>query len=315
MQATATLTAQVMYASALCSLLLSCHIAHTPPPSRSSPQYGNEGEVGAGIRRAIADGLVTRDELWITSKLWNTYHASEHVEPACRRTLSDLGLEYVDLYLVHFPIALKYVPFEERYPPEWVHDPKAEVPKMEMVQVPMQVTWEAMEALVPTGLAKHIGLCNVNAAGLRDVLSYATHPPEVLQIELHPYLQQVKLVRMCNAHGICVTGFSPLGAGSYVEIGMATPQDSALTNPLIQGLAESKGVSPAQIVLKWALQRGVSVVPKSTKPERLRQNLALDGFELSDDEMGSMGGLDQGRRYNDPGVFCEFMGAFCPIYE
>ena len=258
---------------------------------------------------------MSRDELWITSKLWNTYHSREHVESACQRTLSDLGLDYVDLYLVHFPIALKYVPFEARYPPEWIHDPEADAPKMEMVQVPMQETWEAMEALVPKGFAKHIGLCNVNAAGLRDVLSYASHPPEVLQIELHPYLQQTNLVRMCRELGIAVTGFSPLGAGSYVELGMATPQDSALANPLIQGLAESKGVSAAQIVLKWALQRGVSVVPKSTKAERLKQNLALDGFELSDDEMKSVATLDENRRYNDPGVFCQGMGAFCPIYD
>ena len=90
--------------------------------------YGNEVEVGLGIARAIDEGLVTREDLWITSKLWNTYHAPEHVEPAIRRTLSDLGVEYVDLYLIHFPISLRYVPFEERYPPEWLFDPEAGPP-------------------------------------------------------------------------------------------------------------------------------------------------------------------------------------------
>lgn len=277
--------------------------------------YGNEAEVGEGIRRAIAEGLVTRADLWVTSKLWNTYHSREHVEPACRRTLSDLGLDYVDLYLVHFPIALKYVPFEERYPPEWIHDPTSAAPKMELARVPMQETWAAMEALVPLGLARNIGVCNFNTAGLRDLLSYATVPPAVLQVELHPYNQQPKLLRYCAEEGIAVTGFSPLGAGSYVELGMSTHEESALNDPQVASIAQGKRVSAAQVILKWALQRGISIVPKSTKPERLAQNIDLDAFELSGEEMATMAVLDKGRRYNDPGVFCLGMGAFCPIYD
>ena len=277
--------------------------------------YGNEAEVGEGIRAAIAQGLVTREELWITSKLWNTYHAREHVEPACRKSLADLGLDYVDLYLIHFPIPLRYVPFETRYPPEWVHDPAAESPRMELAQVPMRETWEAMEELVPIGLARHIGLANVNTAGLRDLLSYAKLRPAALQVELHPYNQQPQLVRYCANEGIAVTAFSPLGAGSYVELGMSTPADSALVDPVVVRLAAAKRVSPAQLMLKWAVQRGTSAIPKSTKPERLEENLALDGFELSQDEMDEMGRLDQGRRFNDPGVFCEGMGVFCPIFD
>ena len=277
--------------------------------------YGNEAEVGEGIRAAISANLVTREELWVTSKLWNTYHAKEHVEAACRRSLVDLGLECVDLYLVHFPIALRFVPFETRYPPEWIHDPDASAPKMEVVKVPMQETWTAMEALVPLGLAKHIGVCNFNTAGLRDLLAYATVRPSVLQVELHVYNQQPQLLRYCADEGIAVTGFSPLGAGSYVELGMSTMEDSALSNPSVAAIAEAKGVTPAQLMLRWALQRGTSVVPKSTKMERLVENLSLDGFTLSADEMEQLARLDQRRRYNDPGVFCVGMGAFCPIYD
>ena len=110
--------------------------------------YGNEVEVGQGIARAIDEGLVTREDLWITSKLWNTYHRPEHVEPAIRRTLSDLGVEYLDLYLIHFPISLRFVPFEERYPPEWLFDPEASPARMEFEDVPIATTWAAMEALV-----------------------------------------------------------------------------------------------------------------------------------------------------------------------
>ena len=112
-----------------------------------------------------------------------------------------------------------------------------------------------------------------------------------------------------------MTGFSPLGAGSYVELSMATADESALNDAEVASLARLKGVSPAQLILKWALQRGISVVPKSTKLERLEQNLALEGFTLSDEEMDAMAGLDKHRRYNDPGVFCLGMGAFCPIYD
>src|SRR5919204_4040097 len=99
--------------------------------------YGNEAEVGAGIRAALAAGLCRREELWVTSKLWNTYHAREHVRPALERTLRDLGLDYLDLYLIHFPIAQRFVPFERRYPPEWFFDPGAPHPRMEFERVPL----------------------------------------------------------------------------------------------------------------------------------------------------------------------------------
>jgi len=143
--------------------------------------YGNEKESGEGIQKAIADGLATRKDRWIPSKLWNTYHRKEHVKAACKRTLQDLQVEYLDLYLVHFPIALKFVPFEKRYPPEWVHDPEGKDPRMEEDErVPFRETWEAMEELVREGLVKNIGVCNVGVAMLRDILQYCSVKPSVL---------------------------------------------------------------------------------------------------------------------------------------
>eukprot|EP00966_Prymnesium_polylepis_P293165 6771203-Prymnesium_polylepis.1 len=209
--------------------------------------YGNEAEVGAGIRRALDDGtLRSREELWVTSKLWCTYHGREHAPLALNRTLADLGLEYLDLYMIHFPIPLKFVPFETRYPPEWVHDPDAAEPKLEYSGVPMQETWGAMEAMHASGLARHIGVCNVMTSGLRDLLSYAKVPPAVLQVERHVYLQQPQLLRFCREHDIAVVGFSPLGSGSYVELGGATEADSPLTEPTVCAAAARLGVSPAQ---------------------------------------------------------------------
>ncbi|KAJ9448880.1 putative NAD(P)H-dependent D-xylose reductase xyl1 [Diplonema papillatum] len=278
--------------------------------------YGNEKECGAGIKRAIGEGIVTREKLWVTSKLWNTYHRKEHVKAACKRTLSDLGLEYLDLYLIHFPIALKFVPFETRYPPDWAFDPKAEKVCMEEDSVPMHETWEAMEELVKEGLVRHIGLSNVGTTMLRDVLNYAKVKPTVLQIELHPYLTQSKLIRLCREKQVAVTGFSSFGASSYVELGAATEVESCLVDPVVKSIADKHKKTPAQVALRWAVQRGTAVIPKSTKVSRLKENIDLFDFELTDEEMKTLDGLNKNRRFNDPGTFCEpGFGTFFPIFE
>lgn len=271
--------------------------------------YGNEHEVGAGIKAALDAGICKREDLFITSKLWNTYHAKEHVEPACKKSLSDLGLDYLDLYLIHFPISLKYVPFETRYPPEWIHDPNGSDPKMEVVPVPISETWGAMEKLVNAGLVKNIGVANFRAVLLMDLLATARIPPAVNQVEIHPFLVEEQLVDYCKKAGIVVTAFSPLGAGSYVSIGMANEKETVLKNESVLEIAERIKKSPAQVVLRWAIQRGISVIPKSTNPERLRQNLDVFSFELTDTDMTKISSLgERRRRYNDPGEFCKGMG-------
>jgi len=153
--------------------------------------YDNEKECGQGIAKAISDGLITRKDIWVTSKLWNTYHRKEYVRAACKRSLDDMGLEYLDLYLIHFPVNLKFVPFEKRYPPDWFYDPDAENPVMEYDEgIPMSETWKAMEELVDEGLVKNIGVCNMGCLMIRDIFTYAKHKPAVLQLELHPYNTQ-----------------------------------------------------------------------------------------------------------------------------
>jgi D-xylose reductase len=278
--------------------------------------YGNEVEVGLGIARAIDEGLVTREDLWITSKLWNTYHNPEHVEPAIRRTLSDLGVDHLDLYLIHFPIALRFVPFEERYPPEWLFDPDASPARMEFEDVPIVSTWTAMEALVRAGLTRNIGVCNMTTGFLMDLLTSTTIPPAVLQVEMHPYLTQERLVRFAAQHDIAVTAFSPLGAGSYVSLGMAEASQSALEHPVVREIAERTTATPAQVVLAWAIQRGTNPIVKSSSADRLRENLGAEGLTLSEDDMAAISGLNQNLRFNDPGHFCEAaFNTFCPIFD
>ena len=278
--------------------------------------YGNEADVGQGIRQAISDGLCTRDDLWVTSKLWNTFHSAEHVRLACEKSLSDLGLKQLDLYLMHFPIAQRFVPIDVRYPPGWFFDPAAEKPRMEEVRIPISETWRAMEQLVDDGLVKHIGLCNFGTSLLRDLLSYARIRPSVLQVESHPFLTQERLLRYCQQEGIAFTAFSPLGPASYYSLGMANPSDSLLDNPIIQCIGIERGKSAAQVLLRWGIQRGTSVIPKTTDVERMKENLNVFDFELSDADMRTISGFNQNRRFNDPGVFCEAaFGTFCPIYE
>jgi D-xylose reductase len=187
---------------------------------------------------------------------------------------------------------------------------------VELARVPIVETWRAMEELVGAGLVCNIGVCNFNTALLRDLLSYAEIPPAVLQVEMHPYLAQENLLRLCREHNIVVTAFSPLGAASYVSLGMAGPEDSALEQPVVRDAARRHGKTPAQILLRWGVQRGTAVIPKTTRPDRLRENLAIFDFELSADEMASISALDRSRRFNDPGVFGEMsFNTFLPIYD
>ena len=282
----------------------------------SAADYGNEVQVGEGIARAIAEGLCRREELWVTSKLWNTYHREEHVKAACRKSLDDLGLDYFDLYLVHFPIALSFVDFQDRYPPEWLFNPSAEMPSMQLDRVPLSETWAAMEQLVGAKLARQIGICNYSASLLHDLMNYANIKPAMLQIESHPYLTQEALIRTAQSYDIAVTAFSPLGALSYVALDMASEAETVLTQPVVLAAAQRAGVTPAQVVLRWGLQRGTAVIPKTSNPQRLLENLALSDFMLSDDEMAAISSLNQNRRFNDPGTFCEeAFNTFHSIYD
>jgi len=274
--------------------------------------YGNEIEVGQGIARAIRDKLVTREELRITSKLWNTFHNPKHVPLALEKSLKDLCISYLDEYLIHFPISMEYVPIDKKYPPEWTNLEG----EMVLVANDMMATWRAMEDLVDEGKVRDIGICNFGIQLIRQILATCRIRPTTLQVELHPHNTQSHLVRFANDVGMHVTAFSVLGAASYLELDMASSSDVLLYDPLVTGIAKRHNKTPAQILIRWALQRNTLPLCKTTRSERMKENRDVFDFYLSAKDMEALNGLNQHRRYNDPGAFAETgMGTFCPIYE
>lgn len=251
--------------------------------------YGNEPEVGEAIRAAIDAGEVKREELWITSKLWCNAHGRGNVEPALRRTLADLGLAWLDLYLVHWPVPIKPgVAF-----PASGHDllpPEA---------APLADTWAGMEAVLNLGLTRHIGVSNVSSRKLADLLAHCRIQPEVNQVERHPLLQQRQLLADCTAAGVHITAYSPLGSGDRPAALKGADEPVLLENPVIGAIAAEHGCSPAQVLIAWHLQSGISTIPKSVSPARLRENLAAAELQLTPADLERIAGLDQHRRLVD----------------
>jgi D-xylose reductase len=261
--------------------------------------YGNEKECGDGITRAIKDGLVKREDLFIVSKLWQTFHEKERVEPICRRQLADWQVDYFDLFLIHFPVALEYVDPEVAYPPGWHCNDKNEV---RWSKATNEETWGAMEGLVEKGLTRSIGVSNYQAQTLYDTLKYAKIRPATLQIELHPYLQQNELVKLCEHEGIAVTAYSTFGPSSFIECDMDVAKVAAplMQHDAIKAMAEKHGKTPAQILLRWATQRGLAVVPKTNRPEVMAQNFDCTSFDLDKEEMARIAKMELNLKFNKP---------------
>lgn len=274
--------------------------------------YGNEVEVGNGISKALADGLCKREDLFITSKLWNTFHDPVHVKLGAEKSLEDLNLSYLDEYLIHFPISMEFVPIDKKYPPEWTNLDG----NMVLTKNDIRNTWRAMESLVDEGLCRTIGICNFTTTLIRNLLASCRIRPSTLQIELHPFNSQERLVRFAGEAGLHVTAFSIFGATSYVELGGATMEESLLQNDVVKEIAAETSKTTAQVLVRWALQRKTFPLCKTSNQKRLQENRDVFDFFLSGSQMQRLDDLNMNRRYNDPGVFCEAaFGTFCPIYE
>ncbi|XP_004933642.1 aldo-keto reductase family 1 member B1 [Bombyx mori] len=243
--------------------------------------YLNEKEVGDALRAKFEEGKIKREDIFITSKLWCTFHRPDLVEEAIKTSLKNLGLEYLDLYLIHWPQAFKEG--DDLFP-------KDSEDKFIPSAVDYVDTWGALEALVEKGLTRTIGLSNFNRRQIERVLEVAKIKPAVLQIEVHPYLNQEKLFEFCKSRDIAVTAYSPLGSPDRPGAAPTAPQ--LLQDPRLLALADKHSKTTAQILIRYAIDRGMIVIPKSVTRSRIQENFNVFDFQLTLEDIKQISALE-----------------------
>jgi alcohol dehydrogenase (NADP+) len=272
-----------------------------------APVYFNEDKIGDALQEEFKKGL-DRKDLYIVSKLASPFHRQEHVKIGLQKTLSDLRLDYLDLFLIHWPTAFHYVDIanmnQRGYPDEEIDE--SDGGKRIDPTVSVHETWGAMEEMVDQGLVRSIGVSNFPVSLLHELMTRSRIPPAVNQVELHPYLQQTNLLDYCQKRGVHLQAYSPLGTPGAKE----ADEPSILTDPVLGKIAEKHNVTVAQVCIAWALQRGTSVVAKSASPVRQEENLkaAKEPLTLTPDEMMEIALLDRGYRFFRPEEWWGSMG-------
>ncbi len=257
--------------------------------------YGNEDRIGESLRAVMLRG-VPREKLWIVSKLWNDRHAEPDVIPQCEKSLRDLRLDYLDMYLIHWP-------FPNFHPPHC--DVTSRSPDARpYIHENFMKTWRQMERLVEMGLVRHIGTSNMTVPKLKLLLRDATIKPAINEMELHPHFQQPELFEFVRSNGIEPVGYSPIGSPGRPERDR-TPEDTVdLEDPVIVGIAQRLGITPANVCIKWAVQRGQTPIPFSVTRRNYESNLrCLKTPRLTDDDMRAIAGIDRNCRLIKGQVF------------
>lgn len=249
--------------------------------------YENEKVIGKALNELFQEGIIKREEIFITSKLWCDSHAKTDVIRSINSTLRDLQLEYLDLYLIHWPVCFTKGTIFPSRTEEFIS----------LENLPISKTWKGMERAVEEGLVRSIGVSNFSIKKLEELDKTATIKPAVNQVESHPFLQQTKLLEYCNSKNIAMTAYSPLGSRDRAGFVKSENEPSLLDNSIIKKIAEKHEATPAQILIKWQLQRNVIVIPKSVNAGRLKQNFEAQFVELDNEDMAQIATLDRHFRY------------------
>ncbi|XP_050095756.1 1,5-anhydro-D-fructose reductase-like [Anopheles aquasalis] len=256
--------------------------------------YQNESQVGQAVRAKMAEGVIKREDVFIVTKVWNTFHAPEHVEQAFQRSLDNLGLDYIDLYLIHWPMGWAFSGWS---PSDFMPTDDA-TGKTINSDVDYLDTWAAMERLLETGKVKSIGVSNFNSEQLTRLLAHCKVKPVTNQVECNPAINQRKLIEFCRKHDIVITAYSPLGRPNLVDpvIGTEGIPKHALDDPRVINIGKKYGKTPGQVVLRYLVELGTVPIPKSSRLERIRQNIDIFDFQLTADEIKVMDGFHTGGR-------------------
>lgn len=267
--------------------------------------YGNETEIGEALKEVFSEGKIFREDVFITSKLWNDAHKEGQVIPALQDSLKKLQLDYLDLYLIHWPVAFK----------NGVGFPQKPSDYYSLEEAPISETWKQMETAKTSGYARHIGVSNFSKEKLKNLVSEASIKPEMNQVELHPLLQQNDLLAYCNSEGIKMTAYSPLGSGDRTHDMKGEDEPNLLEIEVIKEIAKKRRATPAQVLINWHAQRGTAVIPKSTRKDHIKDNFQAANVELKEEDMQAIAKLDKGYRFITGKFFEEPQKGYVNIYD
>lgn len=271
----------------------------------TAANYENEEVIGEALSEIFAEGRIFREDLFITSKLWNDSHAEGQVIPALEESLGKLKLDYLNLYLIHWPVAFRY----------GVKFPKTPDDYLTLEEAPLLETWKQMEKAKELGLTKHIGVSNFSIKKLENLIAHSDVVPEMNQVEMHPLLPQNELLVFCKKNEILMTAYSPLGSGDRAKSMKAGDEPNLLDLDVIRNIAKKHNTLPAQVLISWHTKRGCAAIPKSVTKEHLITNFQAADVELDENDMKAISEINERYRYINGKFFDEPTKGYTNLFD